>query len=993
MTLQAPNNRKDYRFDLTRWNRAGLSRFDYVDGDAAVWLEELRTAMLGLYLRGASIGDRRPETWRDIFLKKPVDRELSLEKEELESLALWKEVFWEFPAGNIESRGERNERLLKQYAKQSPDYAWEIMRAFARASHVLLGHVDAYTNEGYLRTATQWENVRKLAAMVNYQPTPPASATTTVALEIEPGKGVIEIGRGLAMKYAVPAGGAPLVFETLKSVLVHEELSAARTTDWNYNRDPLDMSTGKTTHWIAPEKAELSQGGLAVITYADSSHAVVLGGVVHDVESETAILSFDDAPTPAFGAETGGIRLLSEPDGAQMGLPRSEGDLVVIKVDAAGSYAVRSVVELRSGQSSSSRWQGVVVEAANGYLSVHIGSVHKPTGTVEIEAFTPFAAGGRGLIETPMYVEEMYFRGERGSDRTIVEALGSLTYTERVDEDGDSRDVPYARVFNRPAQSTGFGYARLDGTRVDVGDVIGDPPIAGSVPGKTVRFEGAPPKSLTKGDWYVSRAVGGTTLMPLRVVAIRQETDVYYVRFQSEPLDKHHKTEFFGPMTRTLRPVNFDRDQRDAIQGGTAELKGLSAPARDLVKPGRDVIVVYDGVNPKVATVGVISSVVNKGEALEISMLTEASTAGWKAGWTSFYLNTVDVSHGETKDPKVLGSGDAEQKRQDFQFKITDVSFIPSNAASTGVAPDMDVTVDGVKWEFRDYGDPRADESDAWSVVLNEDDTLQVHFRRRLPSGTNNVSVSRHRVGVGASGTGVPPWAFERPMKKNRFVTAIVQPFATAGGADREPVSDIRRNAPSKLATNGRAVSLRDFELLCSRHSSVWQAKARVVVGAGSSSTVDIVVVPASGGDVSATLEGDLVDFIQSRALPDAIVEITPYEPLQVTMHVRVFVDTDRYVKSDVKDAVEAELKAEFALRKRGLGQPLYIAEILAAAESVTGVSSATVRDFACKPGPPEPLREAKIGSRRVAIYPTEEQVLVVASLADVVVEPEALSP
>ena len=59
--------------DLTRWNRTGLSRFDYVDGDAAVWLEELRIAMLGLYLRGGDAETRLPQYWRDIYLRAPED--------------------------------------------------------------------------------------------------------------------------------------------------------------------------------------------------------------------------------------------------------------------------------------------------------------------------------------------------------------------------------------------------------------------------------------------------------------------------------------------------------------------------------------------------------------------------------------------------------------------------------------------------------------------------------------------------------------------------------------------------------------------------------------------------------------------------------------------------------------------------------------------------------------------------------------------------------
>jgi len=104
--------------DLTRWNRAGLTRFRYVDGNALTFLEDLR----------AELAARFPE--------------------------------WE-----IDQR---------KYDEPSSDWAWEIVRAFARAGHVLGEHIDAYANEGFLRTATQWDSVRKLVAMLDVHPAPPA---------------------------------------------------------------------------------------------------------------------------------------------------------------------------------------------------------------------------------------------------------------------------------------------------------------------------------------------------------------------------------------------------------------------------------------------------------------------------------------------------------------------------------------------------------------------------------------------------------------------------------------------------------------------------------------------------------------------------------------------------------------------------------------------------------------------------------------------------
>ncbi len=978
MTLLAPENRKDYLFDLSRWNRAGLSRFEYVDGDAAVWLEELRLAMLGLYLRGAEPADRPPEKWRNLFMKPPDERELSATPVELESKAAWKDVFAPFPV-DVETGGRRNERLLEQYHRHSADYAWEMMRAFARAAHIVLGHLDAFANEGYLRTATQWENLRKLAAMVNYQPTPPASATTTVALETEQEKGVIEIARGLAMKYAPPAGGAPLVFETLRPVLVHPELTAARAAGWNYNRTLLgDLVVAGTTTWRMPKDANLAFGNLAVITRDSDGQAVALSAVEHDEKNEKAGLSFDPAPSSAFESAAGAVRLWIEPDDVKVGLPVSSGNRLVIKVDNANAYSAGTVVELRYG---SQIRRAVVAESTNGHVILNASEI--PDGNVSIEAFTPYEAGSLGTLETP-YNQILYYMSTSGSDSPVVSGSAPQIRTD------SETDATIAYTHTQPAGASGHGFARVAGAKVDQGRVVGLPPLAGATVRNTIRFSGSPPKTLEKGNWFVAREVGSSLLEALRVVNVREEADFYFVRFSPAPASHPDETEFFGPMTRTLRPLNFDRDQRDAVRGGIVDLTGLSAEARELVKVGRDVIVVHEANGEKSATKGVVDVVEDRGAFLRISLTTEHDVAGWAAGWTKFYLNTVDISHGETKEPKVLGSGDAEQKRQHFQFKITEVSFIPSNAAVTGVAPDMDVTVDGVKWEFRDYGDPDAEDLDAWSVALNEDDTLQIHFRRRLPSGTNNVAVSRHRIGVGAAGTGVPAWSITKPMKKNRFVTGIVQAFPTAGGAAREPIGDIRENAPSKLAANGRAVSLKDFELLCKRHASVWQARARIVVGAASAADVDVVIVPANGGPVTPTLEADLIDFVRSRALPNTVLRISPYQSLPVSLHVEVNVDTDRYVKSDVKDAVETALLAEFALKNRKLGQPLYVAEILAAVERVVGVSSTTIRDFAVKPGAPAPLRRAEISGSLAAVYPTDEQVAEVTGMADITVDVKA---
>ncbi len=167
--------------NLTRWNRAGLSRIRYVDGNAVVWLEEMRRSLLERFENSgwAAIQDGAP---------------------------------------SVETDAERLERLQQQYESGAEgDLLWEIVRTLSRSSHVLTEHLDVYANERLLRTATQWDNVRRLVEMIDYHPAPPASANTSLVLKVPDGlTGVVE--KGFKVKYSPPDGGAAVVYETLEEI-------------------------------------------------------------------------------------------------------------------------------------------------------------------------------------------------------------------------------------------------------------------------------------------------------------------------------------------------------------------------------------------------------------------------------------------------------------------------------------------------------------------------------------------------------------------------------------------------------------------------------------------------------------------------------------------------------------------------------------------------------------------------------------------------------
>jgi hypothetical protein len=216
----------DLTSDLTRWNRAGLPRFRYVDGNAAAWLEELRLALLSRNL-APLLDPNQPdpaadsEWWKEIWRRPPADQQgqafVKKILDEAEARLLWQAPdgagpLWVRPPMRPEMETEHSTRLREQYEAGRGDLAWEIVRSFARGVHVLTEHLDAYANEGYLGTATQWENVRRLIAMLDVRPAPPASASTVLVLEA---KGVGTVAKGFQIKHSPADGGAPVIFETL----------------------------------------------------------------------------------------------------------------------------------------------------------------------------------------------------------------------------------------------------------------------------------------------------------------------------------------------------------------------------------------------------------------------------------------------------------------------------------------------------------------------------------------------------------------------------------------------------------------------------------------------------------------------------------------------------------------------------------------------------------------------------------------------------------
>ena len=230
--------------DLTRWNRAGLIHFDYINGNAIEYLEILRQKMFEQFRKIDPESKLETCKWLSPAEKIPSNER---EPEGYESLI-----------ERQERLSVRQTRLQEMYYQDRRDWAWEITRAFSRACHILTEYSNAYANEGYLGTATQWDNVRRLVGLLDYQPAPPASATTPLILIAKENKAGT-VAKGFQVKNAPPQGGNKVFFETLQDIEIDSALNELRPSGWNQSEDPVVPEDAEiTTQNPGSDKAEFA---------------------------------------------------------------------------------------------------------------------------------------------------------------------------------------------------------------------------------------------------------------------------------------------------------------------------------------------------------------------------------------------------------------------------------------------------------------------------------------------------------------------------------------------------------------------------------------------------------------------------------------------------------------------------------------------------------------------------------------------------------------
>lgn len=928
--------------DLTRWNRAGLSRFRYVDANAATHLEALRIELADRF-----------EDWRRIAAKPPPD----------------------------ETAAERTVRLLEQYHDDRRDWAWEATRAFARALHILTEHIDAFANEGYLRTATQWQSIRRLAAMVGYASAPASSATTPLVLIAKAGVEKATVSHGFAVKH-VPPGGSLVIFETLEDLDIAFALNGLRLKGWDRNATPLSpdqvfaANAADGVRWPLPKGSKIGIGELAILQSDErAAPAVLVPARVATNDGTALTLSAIDSPAFA-GLTVDTARLHVAP--SQILVPRLNG-ADVVRVSSPHGLVAGDVVAWKEG---SSVHFAAVTDADAGAVRLRLASgvsARPSNGTLLLRAssisFAQYEANrSEWRLPSAMALSSDFRVTWAGSDGALRPGLGEGELRFSEPETGDHVKLGY-RV---------LGAAELAGARtIWYADPGKDKPVAGvrrDLPAYALEFDGKPP-ALAPGNQVIVQTgnLDAPGYAARRISQIRKDAGSYRIEFATEigtaAVSAVHAV--FGatlhPAGYRFDPSSIAGDQRDIELEPGDEWPGLLRRGRQLVLASRSDAfaafeVTIEALGPEAWTIRVDRP--------------PPAGAAIQRGDLVIHANVVDAGHGETKPLRRLGSGNASATNQRLAIDFDDVSQVRDAAMPGGVRADVKIEVEHEIYaqvaSLRDSGpaDPH------YVARITEAGTLELEFGdgrhgRRLPTGSNNVLATIRR-GAGLSGN-VPAGALTDIVKKHPAIDTVRQPIATAGGDERESIEQIRQNAPGRLTAMDRAISVADYQRLAQRFQGVWHAAAFEQPSfRRSRAAVRVVIVPAGGGALGNLAE-QIRSFLAANGLPSIDIIIAPFAALPVEIAVTVRVDSTRYDPIEVEGRVRAALLAAFDLRRRRPGQPLYRSEVIRAVENVDGVSNSDVVLFASvPPRAPAPWEDAARGDDGGiwAVFPKDDQVI-----------------
>lgn len=446
-------------------------------------------------------------------------------------------------------------------------------------------------------------------------------------------------------------------------------------------------------------------------------------------------------------------------------------------------------------------------------------------------------------------------------------------------------------------------------------------------------------------------------------VVLQQPGEIHPYLVEAAEPDGASKFAISGPLTRTTLDVADDLDTftrpsavvhcvsvpLDAAQEPAQRLVGgrtISVQVCDPPLPvGRRIVISgTDAVSglPAVETATVLTSTITSDGATMVLTLEADLGHDYVPRGLRVLGNVVRATHGETVN-QVLGSGDGRSTFAAFTPRRPPLTYVRATTPA-GARAELTVRVDGVVWHEVANLTEAGPNDRVYVVRHDEDGSVRIVLGdgingARPASGAENITAI-YRVGIGAAG-GVGAGQVSLLARRPLGVRGVTNPAAAQDWAAAETLEEARTNAPLRVRTLDRAVSVSDHEDIARGYAGVGPARADLVWDG----RVNRVVLSVLG--TAAELpSADLIDDLRSTL----IAARDPGSPLDVRIGTRIWFGVrvevahdPAYERDRVVIAVADVLAAVFGAAGRPFATPVTASVVLVVIRRVSGVAACTM--------------------------------------------------
>ncbi|MEP6068050.1 MAG: putative baseplate assembly protein [Paracoccaceae bacterium] len=792
----------------------------------------------------------------------------------------------------------------------SIDFSIAMLDAWAVTGDVLTFYNERLVSETLLQTAGELWSLHRLADLVGYAPHPGVSATSNLAFQMATTEGAprtVQLPSGIKVQSTPGPDETPVIFETSESI-------QARPA-WNAMRPRLTsvqtLSTTTTRLFLSGTTTGLMPGD-ALFFEADDATAVF--AIIRLVEIQTANIAED-------------------PDSV---------DLTRLTVDPISTAPVTQ---------NASQPPLAAAPVFPPEIAPHIGSTVTASELTELLEDSGLAEQDlfdvvEGIPETPKRI--LVFRANAGCFGNSAIPISKLPPAMTV-------DAPIYSLDDDTVIISGINYAPYRGVSA-ANWADGD---------LTVLQDGANAvhldrvvKEITSSGY--AAIVEGNTWGVYSVDAVDEVSLAEFaITGKSTRLELNTDTGFGGFSTRNATVfaesewIDLPRKPRnDAIRSGDTVVDlhnwapGLSKDQK-LFLTG----IFADGLDAPVTRLVELSEVQHQLFAGGSTRLTFSAALIDDFDRRALRINgnVAASDHGETVE-EILASGDPTRPFLSAAAKQKPLTHVSSTAPGGALAA-AEIRVGGIKWDpVHDLLDAQSHDR-VYTISIDTEGGATFGFGNGIQgamptAGQDNITAT-YRKGIGLDGR-VNAGQLNILMTRPLGVEAVINPHASEGGADPEPLDAVRTNVPLSCRTLGRVVSLSDFADFSRAYAGIAKARAEWVKLPGAAKAgVVVTVAGEKAAEVlpHSNLHSKLTAALRENGIPYTRFRLKSYRPKFFRIGALIKVDP-AYLPDVVLPNVEATLRTTFSFASQNFGEAVFASDVIATMQNVDGVEAVILDRF-----------------------------------------------